>query len=106
MKEGGAFSALKTGDLQALQVYVHPDIDARERVLETYTFKIKYTDHDEHGRQLAGLGLDSPSSSYVSVGATNASLQDFFRELIDVCKELPDLPGTTRFVRKAFYRSS
>ncbi|KAF2770537.1 hypothetical protein EJ03DRAFT_335497 [Teratosphaeria nubilosa] len=60
--EMGVFPALKAGHLQALEVYVHPDRKDRQKVLETYTFTIKYQT-DEDARHLAGLQLDGPGSA-------------------------------------------
>lgn len=86
-----------------MQVYVHADPKCREKVIETYTFNIKYLSQAEDGsRVLAGLEMDSPGNSLVSVGATNAALQFLFRQLISVCETLPDLPGTLDRLSRCF----
>lgn len=74
---------------------MHADPSDREKVVETYTFTIKYTPPDNNGQALAGLELDSPGSSIVSVGATNTELQLLLRQVMELCKSLPDLPGKT-----------
>ena len=96
-QENGVFTALKDGVLQSLQIYVHADPTHRDKVIETYTFTVKYLPDAGNGRRATGLELDGPGSSVVSVGATNKALQNLFRHTIELCKELPDLPGTIFF---------
>lgn len=93
IQENGAFAALKTGNLRALQIYVHADPKDRQKVLETYTFTVKYSSHEDHSKTPTGIELNAPGNPLVSVQATNAALQSFFRETMDLCGTLPDLPG-------------
>ena len=93
MWETGAFAALKDRSLQALQVYVHADRSDRQKVVETYTFTIKYLADEKHGRSLAGLEFQSPASSAVTTVDTNSALQQLLRDVMQLCEGLPDLPG-------------
>lgn len=93
IQEDGAFAALKSGNLRALQIYVHADPRDRQKVIETYTFTIKYSNLEDHTRTPAGIELNAPGNPLVGVHATNAALQSFFREMMDLCGTLPDLPG-------------
>ena len=92
-QEYGAFPAIQARNLQSLQIYVHVDPTSREKVVETYTFNIKYLEGAKHDQQLAGIQLDGPGGSSVSVGATNEALKDLLRQLISHCDDLPQLPG-------------
>nr|POE74649.1 meiosis-specific protein hop1 [Quercus suber] len=60
LQEKGVFVALKAGNLDAVQVHVHPDEKTRSKVLEQYTFKILYTTTEQHQRTPSSLRLDSP----------------------------------------------
>ena len=100
--EKGAFAALKAGNLRALQVYVHADPNDREKVLETYTFTIKYTEDAQSGKALAGLEMDSPGAM-VSVQATNSALQTLLRQVMDTCEALPELPEKRFISMELFY---
>ena len=95
VQEKGAFAALKDGKLRALQVYVHADPSDRQRVIETYTFNVKYQEVDGSGPTLAGLEMDSPGNTLISVGATNSALQLLLRQIMKLCETLPELPGET-----------
>lgn len=94
MKEKVAFVALKDGTLRALQIFVHTDPEDREKVVETYTFTIKYHYRQESGQTIAGLEVESPGGAPLTVEATNAALQDMLRDIMRICTNLPDLPGT------------
>ncbi|KAI5361915.1 Putative HORMA domain, Zinc finger, FYVE/PHD-type, Zinc finger, RING/FYVE/PHD-type [Septoria linicola] len=100
--EEGAFVALREGRLRALQIYVHTDPDHRDRVVETYTFTIKYHDDGRGGRLLAGLEFDSPGKEGFTVEATTRALQDMLLRIIDTCQGLPDLPEQ-RFISMALF---
>jgi hypothetical protein len=93
--EDGAFTALKTGHLHALQVYVHTDPDNRARVIEAYTFTISYHHGNGQDPAVSGLVLDSPGSPPVSVQASNQALQQMLRHLMSTCERLPELPSTS-----------
>ncbi|KAK5131638.1 hypothetical protein LTR08_000765 [Meristemomyces frigidus] len=101
--ENGAFAALKAGHLQALQVYVHADSADRQKVVETYTFTIKYTKDGGNGKAVAGLEMDGPGSPLVSIQATNSALQTLLRRIMDVCQGLPDLPEKRFISMELFY---
>lgn len=92
-EENGAFTALRAGNLQALQVYVHVDPAHREKIVETYTFRVKYFPATGDNRKPSGLELDSSKSALVSVEATNKALGDLLRQVAQLCDSLPDLPG-------------
>jgi len=83
-------------------VYVHADSNDRERVLETYTFTIKYTKDAGSGKALAGLEMDSPGAM-VSVQATNSALQTLLRRIMDTCEALPELPQKRFISMELFY---
>lgn len=67
-QEGGVFKALKDGTLHSLEVYVHPDSDDRERVIEQYTFTVTYTPGAQNGQMLAQLEIDSDGHPTVNLG--------------------------------------
>jgi hypothetical protein len=93
-QEQVAFVALKDGTLRALQIYVHTDPEDRDKVVETYTFTIKYHMNNESGQSIAGLEVESPGGPPLTVEATNAALQEMLRDIMRICTHLPDLPGT------------
>ena len=74
---------------------MHVDPKDREKVIEQYTFTIKYLPgtNNEDGQTAAGIELDSTEGSRVSVGASNEALQGMLRQIIDLCQPLPILPG-------------
>lgn len=92
-KENGAFEALRAGHLRALQVYIHPDVDSRDKILERYTFTISYTHHGPSQKTPTGLRLDSPGQACVSVQATSNALRAMLCDLSQVGNVLPALPG-------------
>ena len=91
MQEKGAFPALRAGQLRALQVYVHTDPLNRSKVIEMYTFTIKYKDAGNH-RVPSGLEFGAPGDPLVSVEATNLAFRTLLHQLSDVCDRLPVLP--------------
>lgn len=91
--EKGVFVVLKEGTMKSLQVYVHTDPNDREKVVETYTFTIKYHSDGQGGRMYAGLEIESPGEHGVTVEATSRALHDLLRQIIKTCGELPELPG-------------
>ena len=97
-QEKGAFIALKDGNLHAVQVYVHADRNDRDKIIETYTFTVRYLHGKDDKRKLAGIEIDTPESSFVSGGATNSALQDLLRKVIGLCSALPDLPGGSSII--------
>ncbi|KAK4902435.1 hypothetical protein LTR49_027045 [Elasticomyces elasticus] len=94
--EKGAFTALQAGNLRALQIYVHADEKDRTKVIEMYTFTIKYGKNGENGMTPNGLELDSPGNELVTVEATNQALQTLLHQLCAMCERLPALPGKPR----------
>lgn len=60
--------------------------------METYRFSIKYDSPDENSG-LAGIDLDGPAGSSVSIGITNAAFGDLLRRVMSVSEDLPLLPG-------------
>ncbi|KAK0278486.1 hypothetical protein LTR35_009225 [Friedmanniomyces endolithicus] len=100
--EKGAFPALRAGHLRALQVYVHADPLDRSKVIEMYTFTIKYKDADSR-RVPSGLEFDAPGDPLVSVEATNQAFQTLLLQLYDVCDRLPVLPQPRFISMELFY---
>lgn len=90
LQEKGAFIALKARNLRSLRVYVHADGRHRENVIETYTFNIKYSANGEP----VGVEIDGPRGQGASTDATNASVNYVFRQILQLCAKLPNLPGT------------
>lgn len=101
-QENGAYTALKAGHLKALQIYVHADRKDRQKVIETYTFTIKYEKGADKAKKLAGLQVDGPGA-VVSVEATNSALQSLMRQIMATCNELPDLPPDRFLSMEIFY---
>ncbi|KAK5677100.1 hypothetical protein LTS10_010289 [Elasticomyces elasticus] len=101
--EKGAFTALQAGTLRALQVYVHADEEDRTKVIEMYTFTIKYGKNGENGMTPNGLELDSPGNELVTVEATNQSLQTLLHQLCAMCERLPALPEQRFISMELFY---
>lgn len=92
-QENGPFVALKDGTLRALQIYVHAEPNNRSKVIETYTFTIKYGPRGGSEQMFAGIELDSHASSILNVEISNLALQEFFRKVSQLCEPLPILPG-------------
>lgn len=92
MQENGAFSELQELNLKALVVYVHP-VQDRKKVLETYTFIIKYSNEDDEERVISGLEIEGPNGRRSTIGLTTASVVYAFRVITEVCKGLPTLKG-------------
>lgn len=93
LQEIGAFEALQAGHLQALQVYIHPDQESRDKVLERYIFTISYDETSSDRRTPTGLELQSPGNGRATVQATSNSLQALLRDLAELRSVLPVLPG-------------
>ena len=73
---------------------MHADGSHREKVIETYTFNIKYSAHGNGGTlELAGVEIGGNGSRGASTRATNASVHYVFHQILQLCNELPDLPG-------------
>ncbi|KAK0338258.1 hypothetical protein LTR59_002932 [Friedmanniomyces endolithicus] len=100
--EKGAFPALRAGHLRALQVYVHTDPLNRSKVIEMYTFTIKYKDAGNH-RVPSGLEFGAPGDPLVSVEATNLAFRTLLHQLSDVCDRLPVLPQERSISMELFY---
>ncbi|KAK4891724.1 hypothetical protein LTR27_009732 [Elasticomyces elasticus] len=102
-QEKGAFTALQAGNLRAVQVYVHADEEDRTKVIEMYTFTIKYGKDGENGMTPNGLELDSPGNELVTVEATNQALQTLLHQLCAMCERLPALPEQRFISMELFY---
>ncbi|KAK5174176.1 uncharacterized protein LTR77_001256 [Saxophila tyrrhenica] len=102
-QEHGAFPALQAGNLRSMEIHVHTDPEHPERVVETYTFKIRYAPRPKGGQLLAGVQLEGPGGSSASVGATNEALKGLLRQLIAHCADLPDLPSKRYMSMALFY---
>ncbi len=66
--------------------------------METYTFKINYR-YENDSQTLAGIDLDSPGSSSISIGVTNQAFQELLRRIMDVSQHLPLLPRKWKLLR-------
>lgn len=91
-QENTAFEELKTGDLRAFQILVHPDKDRRNEVLETYTFTIQYAESDDGVRIPSGLDVNGAKQTAVTVQASNIALQQVMRSIHGLCESMPQLP--------------
>ncbi|KAK0355576.1 hypothetical protein LTR91_009914 [Friedmanniomyces endolithicus] len=100
--EKGAFPALRAGHLRALQVYVHADPLDRSKVIEMYTFTIKYKDADSR-LVPSGVEFDASGVPLVSVEATNLAFQTLLLQLYDLCDRLPVLPQERFISMELFY---
>nr|POE47192.1 hypothetical protein CFP56_00524 [Quercus suber] len=96
IQEKGAFVALEAGNLDALQVYIHPDEECRTNVLEQYTFKILYSAPKQNQRAPISLEVDSPGKVRTTVEDSSNALQALIRQLASLSSVLPVLPG--RFI--------
>lgn len=76
-----------------MHILVHTDPEDRQKVVESYTFTIKYHLNQENRQTIAGLEVESPTGPPLTVEATNAALQEILRDLMRICQHLPDLPG-------------
>lgn len=90
-QEKDAFVALKAGQLHSLHVHVHPSQAERERVLEAYTFTIKYDKVDGEPSPV-GLTIDQLDKSMPTVETSNNVMQNSLRQIMIWCDKLPDLP--------------
>lgn len=72
---------------------MHAQSDSREKVVEAYTFTIKYDLTGEAGKRLVGVEMNSQEIVPRTVEATISGLQVLLREVMESCKTLPDLPG-------------
>jgi hypothetical protein len=78
-----------------LQVYVHPVHD-RKKVLETYTFTIKYSSNGSGVRRaVSGLEVEGPDNRRSTIGLTTASMIYLFRVIAEICQGLPTLIGAS-----------
>ncbi|EME44840.1 hypothetical protein DOTSEDRAFT_87353 [Dothistroma septosporum NZE10] len=91
--ENGAFTALKDGHLRAVQLNIHAQPDSRDKVLETYTFTVKYDSGGAFEKKIAGVQMNGQKSVARTVEATNIGLQSLLRELIACSNALPALPA-------------
>ena len=66
--EQGVFKAIEDGNFQALQVYIHPDDNDRQRVIEQYTFAIKYLRDNDGGRILTGMEMHNKGNLHINAG--------------------------------------
>lgn len=79
--------------MQALQLLIHTNAEERDKVIETYTFTVNYHDLSDGSQSATGLKLDSSSKSVTTVSTASEDLQSLLRSVIDLCEDLPSLPG-------------
>ncbi|CAK4034050.1 Hypothetical predicted protein [Lecanosticta acicola] len=90
--ETNVFPALAEGRLRALQILVHSDPSDRAKVLETYTFTIKYDAESEGDRVAAGIEMGGSGDEPVTVEETNLKFRILQKAVMQMCEKLPDLP--------------
>jgi meiosis-specific protein HOP1 len=93
LQEKGVFPELKSGELRAVQLLIHPDKTSRDTVLETYTFTVHYTVSEDRRRTPSGLVASSSENTMATTKATNTALQQLLRNVNSLCQDLPMLPG-------------
>lgn len=76
-----------------MQLFIHPDKENRNSVLETYTFTFHYANRGNGRRTPSGLAVDSSGNVASTVKATNTALQQLLRTVSSLCEDLPELPG-------------
>ena len=75
---------------------MHADRKHRENVIETYTFNINYSTHGNGATlELAGVEVDGHGDHGAPIRATDASVHYVFRQILQLCNGLPELPGTS-----------
>lgn len=93
-QERGAFDLLQSGQLQAIQVNVHKEEeDDRDKVMETYTFTIKYQADESGVKSPASVEIIGSDIQQATAGQVNAGLRAILKNISDTCDELPTLPG-------------
>lgn len=95
IQENGAFPAMQSGNLRALQVLVHASSKDRSKIIESYTFTIQYVRDAENRRVPAGIevGRLDPDIDAVTVGETSRAVQQLVRQINDFCELMPRLPS-------------
>ncbi|GAB7364054.1 hypothetical protein MBLNU230_g4609t1 [Neophaeotheca triangularis] len=88
------FYALKAGELESLEVRIHPSKTDRQKVLETYSFSVAYLDDRQGARRVAGVDMLSPGGSVITVEASQKALRDALLSITKLCGTLPPLPET------------
>lgn len=85
---------LRSGQLQAIQVSVHDGEEGdRDKVMETYTFTIKYQADDAGVNSPAGVAIVGSDIQQATAGQVNQGLRAILKKISDTCDELPRLPG-------------
>lgn len=92
-QEKAVFPELESGELRAVQLFIHPDKENRNSVLETYTFTFHYANRGNGRRTPSGLAVDSSGNVASTIKATNTALQQLLRTVSSLCEDLPELPG-------------
>lgn len=95
-QEHGAFPAMESGNLRAIQVFVHADPEDRSRIIETYTFTVKYIRDADNHHVAAGIEVGRAGSHTISVGGTSRALQELVLRIDKLCGHLPHLPGSSQ----------
>lgn len=73
-------------------MFVHADPDDRSKVIETYTFTVKYQANAENNPTPAAIEIGTSDDESVTVGATSHALQHLLQEILKLCESLPILP--------------
>lgn len=96
-QEKSAFPELESGDLRAVKIFVHPDSQRRNEVLETYTFVVRYVIAENGRRTPSAVATDAPEDQEATTSSAHAALQGLLRNVDQLCEDLPQLPHA-RFV--------
>lgn len=84
---------MRSGNLRALQIFVHADPQDRTRVIESYTFTVKYMRNADNQQIPAGIEVGRIDAEPVTVGATSRELQQLVKQINLLCDNLPQLPS-------------
>lgn len=90
-KEKGALDAIVKKVLRALQLNIFEDPTHPERVLESYTFTFMYRGEGD-GSEVA-MGFQGPVGGQMTLYAARHSLHAFFRRVVTLCGDIPELPS-------------
>ena len=69
---------------------VAQDRNRRDKVLETYTFKV---DYDNGSRTPSGLSLNGQKWTGASLQESNMALHQLLRDVNSLCEDIADLPS-------------
>lgn len=83
-----------------MEIHVHPDEAQRQKVIEKYTFTIRY--HSRGQGAISGIELDSPGKMGIAAETSSQALKTFLHDVMQMCGYLSDLPGMWYLPRPSF----